>query len=78
MVTQAPVVSVSSGDKCQEGVYRADPADCTKYYRCVHGNEVQETCTHGLQWDKSKVGTAPLVSGHICDAHTMAGALPGG
>ena len=56
-----PVPEVHTSDKCQEGVYRRDPSNCSKYFRCVHGVEHSETCAPGLLWNDAKVRGNQLV-----------------
>lgn len=55
ITTQPSSIPSTPAGKCQEGLYRRDPTDCRKYYRCVHGLEEPQTCAHGLQWDDAKV-----------------------
>ncbi|GJQ71883.1 hypothetical protein Trydic_g2996, partial [Trypoxylus dichotomus] len=41
------------GGRCKGEEFKADPADCTKFYRCANGIEYQFSCANGTVWDSS-------------------------
>jgi len=51
--TDAPTTGNPGGITCPpEGIdYVPDPTDCHKYYICVNGNPISETCAEGLLFD---------------------------
>lgn len=44
------VMPVMSGEKCQDGTYKADSSSCSSYWYCVYGEFLHQTCPNLLHW----------------------------
>ena len=36
---------------CEDGALRANESQCSKYYQCVDGAEIEQSCPMGLWYD---------------------------